>query len=129
MPNVIEVLFSNENDYVPKGLIGDVQADVNGKMRSILVDWLIEVHMKYRLRPETLFLTINIIDRYLAKTQVQRRRLQLVGVVAMLIASKFEEVRPPQIADFCYITDNAYTKKDIVNLECSMLATLEFKVV
>ena len=55
-------------------------------MRAILVDWLVEVHMKMRLVPETLYLTVNIIDRYLAKTEVSRPKLQLVIVTSLLIA-------------------------------------------
>jgi len=64
-------------------------------MRGILVDWVIEVHLRFRLLPETLFLTINIIDRYLEKTIMERVRLQLVAVAALLIASKYEEIYVP----------------------------------
>jgi len=64
------------------------QSDVNEKMRGILVDWLIEVHLKFKLLPETLYLTISCIDRYLSKSDVHRSKLQLVGVTAMLIACK-----------------------------------------
>merc|ERR1719265_868305 len=85
--------------------------------------------MKYRLRPESLYLTINLIDRYLSKMPVLRKRLQLVGVVAMFIAAKFEEITPPELHDFVYITDNAYTKEDILVMECTMLSTLGFQIV
>ena len=90
-------------------------------MRSILVDWLIEVHLKFKLVPESLYLTINIIDRYLEKEQVNRQKLQLVGVTAMLIACKYEEIYPPIVKDFVYITDNAYTKEEILEQERKML--------
>lgn len=107
----------------------EAQTDINGKMRAILIDWLIEVHMKYRLRPETLFLTVNLIDRYLSNSHVMRKKLQLVGVVAMSIAAKFEEISPPEVHDFVHITDNAYKKDDILNMECTMLTALNFKIV
>ena len=68
------------------------QTDINASMREILVDWLIEVHLKFKLLPETLYLTVNLIDRYLEKQNVLRNKLQLVGVTAMLIASKYDEV-------------------------------------
>ncbi len=55
------------------------QADINEKMRAILVDWLVEVHLKFKLMPETLFLTVNLIDRFLEAKPVTRRNLQLVG--------------------------------------------------
>jgi len=89
------------------------QVDINEKMRAILVDWIIEVHLKFKLLPETLFLTINLIDRYLERVQIKRNNLQLVGVTAMLIASKYEEIYAPEVRDFVYITDNAYTKEEI----------------
>jgi len=76
------------------------QNDINEKMRSILVDWLVEVHVKFKLLPETLFLTINLIDRYLESKKVLRQKLQLVGVTAMLIASKYEEIYAPEVKDF-----------------------------
>jgi cyclin B len=104
------------------------QEDINEKMRSILVDWLIEVHLKFKLVPESLYLTINLIDRYLEKEQVNRQKLQLVGVTAMLIACKYEEIYPPIVKDFVYITDNAYTKEEILEQERKMLQVLDFNI-
>ena len=86
-------------------------------MREILTDWLIEVHLKFKLLPETLYLTVNLIDRFLSTTQIMRNKLQLVGVTAMLIASKYEEIYPPIVNDFVYITDNAYTREEILQME------------
>jgi cyclin B len=97
-------------------------------MRAILVDWLIEVHYKFKLMPETLFLTVNLIDRYLEKCDVIRTKLQLVGVTAMLIACKYEEIYAPEVRDFVYITDKAYTREEILAMEFSMLSTLDFNV-
>lgn len=79
-------------------------------MRAILVDWLIEVHSKFKLQRETLFIAITIIDRFLEKIKVSKSKLQLVGVSALLIACKYEEIYPPEVKDFVYITDRAYTK-------------------
>jgi cyclin B len=93
-------------------------------MRSILVDWLVEVHLKFKLVQESLYLTINLIDRYLERKQAHRSKLQLVGVTAMLIACKYEEIYPPIVKDFVYITDNAYTKDEILDMERDMLETL-----
>lgn len=97
------------------------QEDINEKMRAILIDWLIEVHLKFKLVPESLYLTVNLIDRYLEREQVNRQKLQLVGVTAMLIACKYEEIYPPIVKDFVYITDNAYTKEEILAMERKML--------
>lgn len=89
------------------------QSFINERMRSILVDWLVEVHLKFKLVPETLYLTINVIDRYLSKTEVSRPKLQLVGVTALLIASKYEEIYPPELRDLVYICDRAYSKMEV----------------
>jgi cyclin B len=97
-------------------------------MRAILIDWLIEVHLKFKLLPETLFLTINLIDRYLEKNIIPRTKLQLVGVTSMLISSKYEEIYAPEVRDFVYITDKAYTKEEILAMEQAILATLDFNV-
>jgi len=97
-------------------------------MRAILVDWLVDVHLRFKLLDETLFLTINLIDRYLEKCDVTRQNLQLVGVTAMLIASKYEEIYAPEIKDFVYVTDKAYTREEILEMEGNMLAIFEFKL-
>ena len=104
------------------------QTDINDKMRAILIDWLVEVHLKFKLMPETLYLTVNLIDRFLAIKPVTRKNLQLVGVTAMLIASKYEEIWAPEVRDFVYISDKAYTREQILGMEKLMLNTLGFKV-
>jgi len=73
-------------------------------MRAILVDWLVEVHMKFNLVPETLFLCINVIDRYCEIVNVPRAKLQLVGVTALLIACKYEEIYPPEVRKNCVLS-------------------------
>lgn len=102
--------------------------EINVRMRTILVDWLVQVHLRFHLLQETLFLTIQLIDRYLALHSVSKNNLQLVGVTAMFIASKYEEMYPPEINDFVYITDNAYTQRQIRSTECSMLKTLDYNL-
>ncbi|XP_073156223.1 G2/mitotic-specific cyclin-2-like isoform X2 [Henckelia pumila] len=104
------------------------QFDINEKMRSILVDWLIEVHHKFELRDETLFLTVNLIDRFLEKQSVVRKKLQLVGLVALLLACKYEEVSVPVVDDLIFISDKAYTRNEILEMEKLMLNTLQFNM-
>uniref|UniRef100_A0A158P941 Cyclin N-terminal domain-containing protein n=1 Tax=Angiostrongylus cantonensis TaxID=6313 RepID=A0A158P941_ANGCA len=91
------------------------------KMRSILVDWLIQVHTRFHLLPETLHLTVYLLDVMLSRTKVDKEELQLVGVACMLVASKYEEMYAPDIHDFEYITDNTYTKKQILKMETKIL--------
>ncbi|TYI44000.1 hypothetical protein ES332_A01G207000v1 [Gossypium tomentosum] len=104
----------------------DRQFDINEKMRAILIDWLIEVHYKFDLMEETLFLTINLIDRFLERCTVIRKKLQLVGMTAMLLACKYEEVSVPIVEDFVLISDKAYTRKDVLDMEKLMVNTLQF---
>lgn len=66
-------------------------------MRRVLVDWLVDVHLKYQLREETLFLAVNYIDRYTASCSINRADYQLIGVTCMMIAAKYEEIYPPQV--------------------------------
>ncbi|XVF00769.1 hypothetical protein REPUB_Repub04eG0029900 [Reevesia pubescens] len=104
------------------------QFDINEKMRAILIDWLIEVHYKFDLMDETLFLTINLIDRFLERCTVIRKKLQLVGMTAMLLACKYEEVFVPLVEDFVLISDKAYMRKDVLDMEKLMVNTLEFNM-
>jgi hypothetical protein len=121
-------LFEDEVLLMPRPDYMEVQPDINSKMRAILIDWLVEVHNKYRLRPESLFLAVNLIDRYLSARMVMRKKLQLLGVACMLIATKFEEIDPPKVSEFAYITDNTYTKNDILVMECTILVALDFQI-
>jgi len=104
------------------------QNEVNEKMRAILVDWLVEVHHMFKLLPETLFLTVFIIDRYLEKAVVARDKLQLVGVTAMFIAAKYEEIYAPECNDFVHVSDGAYEKEQILETEQTILNTLAFNL-
>ncbi|KAI4327829.1 hypothetical protein L6164_020246 [Bauhinia variegata] len=106
----------------------DQQFDINERMRAILIDWLIEVHDKFDLMHETLFLTVNLIDRFLEKQKVVRKKLQLVGLVAMLLACKYEEVSVPVVGDLILISDKAYTRKEVLEMEKLMLNTLQFNM-
>ncbi|KAK2427151.1 CYCLIN B2-4 [Trifolium repens] len=104
------------------------QFDINERMRAILIDWLIEVHDKFDLMHETLFLTVNLIDRFLEKQSVVRKKLQLVGLVAMLLACKYEEVSVPVVGDLILISDRAYNRKEVLEMEKVMVNTLKFNI-
>ena len=104
------------------------QQDINPKMRAILLDWIIEVHHKFHLERETLFLTVNIIDKYLEKELVRRTHLQLVGITAFLLACKFQEIYPPEMKDFPPLTENTYSLYDMKDMEGKMLVSLEFNL-
>merc|ERR1719509_45023 len=104
------------------------QTEVTHSMRSILIDWLIEVATEYKLQPETFHLTISYVDRFMSVMSVQRSKLQLVGVTSMLIAAKVEEVYPPNISDLIYISDDSFSKKQILRMEMVLLKVLAFNL-
>ncbi|KAL2230959.1 G2/mitotic-specific cyclin-1-like [Sesamum indicum] len=104
----------------------DSQPEINEKMRAILIDWLIQVHHKFELNPETLYLTVNVVDRYLAAKTTSRRELQLVGLGAMLIASKYEEIWAPEVNELVSISDRTYTNEQVLAMEKRILAALEW---
>ncbi|XP_056295305.1 cyclin-A2 [Pseudoliparis swirei] len=110
----------------PKAGYMKKQPDITNSMRAILVDWLVEVGEEYKLQNETLYLAVNYIDRFLSSMSVLRGKLQLVGTAAMLLASKFEEIYPPEVAEFVYITDDTYTKKQVLRMEQLVLKVLSF---
>jgi hypothetical protein len=102
--------INTEMNNQPKAKYMEMQPQITERMRSILIDWIIEVHFQFKLKPESLFLTVNMIDRYLEHAMVSKEKLQLVGVSAMLIACKYEEIWPPLIKDYIHMCDNAYDK-------------------
>ncbi|ESP01819.1 hypothetical protein LOTGIDRAFT_225111 [Lottia gigantea] len=104
------------------------QPDITSSMRSILVDWMVEVSEEYKLHRETLFLSINYIDRFLSQMSVLRGKLQLVGAASMFIASKYEEIYPPEVSEFVYITDDTYEQKQVLRMEHLILKVLNFDV-
>lgn len=116
-----------------KGIMVDAeymssQPYINERMRTILVDWLVEVHLKFKMVPETLYLTVHIIDRFLEDNRVRRSKLQLVGVAALLVASKYEEIYPPELRDLVYITDRAYNKQEILEMESQIAVALDYNL-
>ncbi|EGX53297.1 hypothetical protein AOL_s00006g163 [Orbilia oligospora ATCC 24927] len=117
-------------DLEPKSMANpeymDHQDELQWKMRGILVDWLIEVHTRFRLLPETLYLTVNIIDRFLGLKQVGLDKLQLVGVAAMWVAAKYEEVYSPSIKNFIYVSDGGYVEDELLRAERYILTTLDY---
>ncbi|CAN4125151.1 unnamed protein product [Withania somnifera] len=104
------------------------QNNVTPTMRMILVDWLVEVAEEYKLVSDTLYLTVAYIDRFLSSHVIARDRLQLLGVSCMLIASKYEEISPPHVEDFCYVTENTYSREEVVNMERDLLNFLNFEI-
>lgn len=123
---IFEYLQKLEIATMPNPDYMENQNELEWKMRGILVDWLLEVHTRFRLLPETLFLAVNIIDRFLSCKVVQLDRLQLVGVTAMFIASKYEEVLSPHVQNFRHVADDGFSEQEILSAERFVLAALDY---
>lgn len=115
-----------EGRHMPATACVTAQAEVNESMRAILVSWLIEVHLRFNLRPETLFITVNLIDRYCEVRAVPRKEYQLLGVTAMMVACKYEEINLPDIKEFISMTDDTYSKPQMLAYEEKLLRALNF---
>ena len=124
--DIFDYLKELEIQNMPNSNYMDSQEELEWKMRGILVDWLLEVHTRFRLLPETLFLAVNIIDRFLSRKVVQLDRLQLVGVTAMFIASKYEEVLSPHVQNFRHVADDGFSEAEILSAERFVLAALNY---
>lgn len=109
----------------------DRHAGLNEQMRRILVDWLVDVHRKFKLRPTTLFMAVNIMDRFLELTSdsVSKSKYQLFGITCLFIAAKYEEIYPPALGDFVYVCADTYTAYQILEMEGVVLNRLEFDLV
>merc|ERR1712133_156360 len=124
--DIYAYLRQSEQKTMPKPTYMSKQPDISHSMRSILVDWLVEVGEEYKLQTETLYLAVSYIDRFLSYMSVQRSKLQLVGTAAMFIASKYEEIYPPDVGKFVYITDDTYNKRQVLRMEHLVLKVLGF---
>lgn len=102
--------------------------DIDSNKRTILINWLVEVTDEYELQTETLFICISIIDRFLSKMSIATNHFQLLGVAAMFIASKYEEIYPPYLYQFVEVTDETFSGKQIVQMEQEILRTLDFRI-
>ena len=106
----------------------DNQTEIQWSMRSVLMDWLVQVHLRFNLLPETLFLTVNYIDRFLSSKIVSLGKLQLVGATAIFVAAKYEEITCPSVNEIVYMVDNGYTIDEILKAERFMLSMLQFEL-
>ena len=124
-------LLLEESDSTIKPKMGYMnnQPEINEIMRAILIDWIIDVHLRFRLRQETLFMTIWLIDTYLSFAFVQREKLQLLGIACLLISCKSHEIYYPQHNKLIDMTDNAYTNEEMLVMENEILKKLNFFVV
>lgn len=125
---ILEWYQSQEASFKPIAAYMTFQEELRWAMRTVLIDWIIDVHNKLNLLPETLYLAINLIDRFLSIRVVSLGKLQLVGVSGLLIASKYQEITSPSIATLVVITDRSFTENEILRAEKYMLHCLEYRI-
>jgi len=125
---IYQFLKDSELRRKPRWNYMDKQTDITFNMRAILVDWLVEVSEEYKLKTETVYLAVSYTDRFLSSMSVVRSKLQLVGIVCLLIAAKYEEIYPPGVGEFAFITNDSYTKKQVLRMEHLVLKVLGFDV-
>ncbi|EXL80058.1 hypothetical protein FOPG_06262 [Fusarium oxysporum f. sp. conglutinans race 2 54008] len=125
---IFEYMRELEIKMLPNAHYMDSQTEIQWSMRSVLMDWLVQVHNRFGLLPETLFLTVNYIDRFLSQKIVSIGKLQLVGATAILVASKYEEINCPSLGEIVYMVDNGYTADEVLKAERFMLSMLSFEL-
>ncbi|XP_071648644.1 G2/mitotic-specific cyclin-B3 [Temnothorax longispinosus] len=123
--DIFEYLKERERLF-PIGNYMDRQVCLSQWMRALLVDWMVEVQESFELNHETLYLAIKLVDLYLTKMTVGKETLQLLGAASLFIASKFDERIPPMVEDFLYICDGAYTQRELIKMEISILKIVNF---
>jgi len=125
---VFQYMLAKEGSCMPKPSYMAKQRDINHAMRTILIDWMVEVSEEMKLTTETLCIAVNITDRFLSKMMVLRSKLQLVGASALFLAAKYEEIYPPGVKDLIYLTDDCYTVDQLLRMERLILHVLEYRV-
>lgn len=115
------------NNYSLKDIIS-TQTDIKDSMRCILIDWIISLQNKFFMKKNTLFLTINLIDRYLSKKSIHRTKFQLLGVSSLFIACKYEEIYMKNINQFVELTARAFDKNEILEMEKTIIDLVDFNL-
>ncbi|KAI8010732.1 putative cyclin-B3-1 [Camellia lanceoleosa] len=105
-----------------------IQTEITPEMRGILINWLIEVHLKFDLMQETLYLTVTLLDQYLSLVTIKKNEMQLVGLTALLLASKYEDFWHPRVLDLISISVESYTRDQMLGMEKAMLKKLKFRL-
>ncbi|KAM3512827.1 hypothetical protein MY11210_003532 [Beauveria gryllotalpidicola] len=125
---IFDYLHELEIKMLPNPHYMEMQTEIQWSMRSVLMDWLVQVHSRFALLPETLFLTVNYIDRFLSYKIISVTKLQLVGATALLVASKYEEINCPSMDEIVFMVDNGYSPEEILKAERFMLSMLNFEL-
>lgn len=122
------MLRDEVNGMVDHEYLSKVQTEIKDTSRAFLIEWIIDVHRKFRLLPEALYVTVFLLDQYMSKKHITKTQLQLLGVTTLWIAAKYEEIYPPELHDFLLVSENKFTRKEVIEMEKDILATLNFMI-
>ncbi|KAF4119593.1 Cyclin, C-terminal domain [Geosmithia morbida] len=125
---IFDYLREMEVKMLPNPHYMEHQTEIQWSMRAVLMEWLVQVHGRFHLLPETLFLTVNYVDRFLSSKVVSIGKLQLVGATAILVASKYEEINCPSLQEIVYMVDGGYSAEEVLKAERFMLSMLGFEL-
>ncbi|KAA0723572.1 G1/S-specific cyclin-E1 [Triplophysa tibetana] len=120
-------LLKKDKIYLRDMRVMQRHPNLQPKMRAILLDWLIEVCEVYKLHRETFYLGQDYFDRFMSTQEnVLKTTLQLIGISCLFIAAKMEEIYPPKVHQFAYVTDGACSEDDILSMEIIIMKELNW---
>jgi hypothetical protein len=122
------MLRDEVNGMVDHEYLTKVQTEIKDTSLAFLIEWIIDVHRKFRLVPESLYVTVFLLDKYMSKKQITKTQLQLLGVTTLWIAAKYEEIYPPELNDFLSVSENKFSSKEVIEMEKDILSTLNFMI-
>lgn len=128
LEDIVRHMRQMENDTLPSVASIDIQQEIQWFMRPYLLDFLIEAHAAFQLLPQTIFLAINLLDRYCSRRVVYKRHYQLVGCCCMLIAAKYgdKKERVPTIRELKGMCCSLYDDEMFTQMEWHILNTLDW---
>ena len=91
------------------------------------MEWIIDVHRKFRLVPEALYVMQHVVDQYMSRKKIQKSQLHLLGVATLLIGSKYEEIYPPELRDLLQVSENKFSRDMVLQMELDIFTTIQFK--
>eukprot|EP01062_Namystynia_karyoxenos_P017506 TRINITY_DN16440_c1_g1_i2.p1 TRINITY_DN16440_c1_g1~~TRINITY_DN16440_c1_g1_i2.p1 ORF type:complete len:353 (+),score=132.13 TRINITY_DN16440_c1_g1_i2:118-1176(+) len=127
--DIFRCIRRDEMKHLPRpGDMAAKQVEVTADMRGICLDWIIECANRLKMEPATIFLAANVLDRFLATKAIRRERMQMVSMVSLIIAAKYEEIYPPRIKDYIHISANHFTREDMLRYEHYILHALGYSL-
>jgi len=133
VPDCVEQIWRNDKkaevkhrpplDYMEK-----TQVEVTADMRGICLDWIIECANRLKMEMPTIFLAAHVLDSFLSKKAIRRERMQMVSMVSLIVAAKYEEIYPPRIKDYIHISANSFKREDMLRYEHYILHALNYSL-